>query len=84
MEKILNQRIKKQIEECHKSMLKASNDQAKTIYMEILERYMLINDILEDPECEMNEGLYYGILSLIAVNRARREDVFNIDKENSI
>lgn len=75
MEKLLSQRVTKLIEDYQELVKTAPTQKAKERYSEIQERYQLILDILLDPECKMNEALYYGILDLIAVNRKQKEEI---------
>lgn len=75
MEEFLSKRVKKLIIDCDELISTTSNIQGKDMYREIKERYQIISDILEDPECEMNEALFYGIIDLISVNREQREEI---------
>lgn len=80
MKELLNQRINILIADYQDLIRTASAQHTINIYTEIQERYQLISDILEDPECEMNEAFFYGILDLISVNRKQKEEIYLMDK----
>lgn len=67
------------IDQCQQEMNLASSQQIKEMYSEIQERCQIAFKILMEPDCEMNEDLFYGILHLISANQKIREEIYGLD-----
>lgn len=69
------------INKCQQEIEHAASQQIEDLYREIQDRCQLAFDILSEPDCEMNEDLFHGILHLMTANRKLREEIYGFEGE---